>query len=76
MQAHGIDFSLALPAACVLAVAVGLIAARPALRMSGIYLLTATIAFGFLIEETTARWTSVTGGNGGMMRSIRSAFWV
>jgi branched-chain amino acid transport system permease protein len=67
MQAHGIDFSLALPAACVLAVAVGLIAARPALRMSGIYLLTATIAFGFLIEETTARWTSVTGGNGGMM---------
>ena len=38
----------------------------PALRVKGIYLGIATLAFGFIVEEVFARWESVTGGNAGM----------
>src|SRR5882672_8264514 len=38
----------------------------PALRVRGIYLAIATMAFGFIVEEVTARWESVTGGNSGL----------
>ncbi len=38
----------------------------PALRLSGIYLVIATIAFAFIVEEILARWESVTHGNEGM----------
>jgi len=37
----------------------------PALRVKGIYLAIATLAFGFIVEEVFARWESVTGGNSG-----------
>jgi ABC-type branched-subunit amino acid transport system permease subunit len=40
----------------------------PALRVKGIYLGIATLAFGFIVEEVLARWESVTGGNAGMQR--------
>ena len=45
---------------------VGALVGFPALRLSGIYLVIATIAFGFIIEEVAARWESVTNGNDGM----------
>jgi branched-chain amino acid transport system permease protein len=38
----------------------------PALRVKGIYLGIATLAFGFIVEEVLARWDSVTGGNAGI----------
>jgi branched-chain amino acid transport system permease protein len=38
----------------------------PALRVKGIYLGMATLAFGFILEEVFARWESVTGGNSGL----------
>jgi branched-chain amino acid transport system permease protein len=38
----------------------------PALRVKGIYLGIATLAFGFIVEEVFARWESATGGNAGM----------
>jgi branched-chain amino acid transport system permease protein len=38
----------------------------PALRVKGIYLGIATLAFGFIVEEVFARWESVTGGNAGL----------
>ena len=37
--------------AVVLTAAVGVIVGLPALRMTGIYLAIATLAFGFIIEE-------------------------
>jgi branched-chain amino acid transport system permease protein len=37
----------------------------PALRVKGVYLGIATLAFGFIVEEGLARWESVTGGNAG-----------
>jgi branched-chain amino acid transport system permease protein len=45
---------------------VGVVVALPALRVKGIYLGIATLAFGFIVEEVFARWESVTGGNAGI----------
>ncbi len=66
----GVPFPIALALAASLAAAVGVVVALPALRVKGIYLAIATIAFGFIVEEGFARWESVTGGNSGM--SVKS----
>ena len=43
----------------------------PALRLGGIYLAIATMAFGFIVVEVLTRWESVTRGSLGMtVRSI------
>ena len=62
----GVPFPLALVAAAALSAAVGVVVAMPALRVKGIYLGIATLAFGFIVEEVFARWESVTGGNAGL----------
>jgi branched-chain amino acid transport system permease protein len=62
----GWPFPLALAAAAALSAGVGVIVSIPALRVKGIYLGIATLAFGFIVEEVLARWESVTGGNAGM----------
>ncbi|WP_395693098.1 branched-chain amino acid ABC transporter permease [Piscinibacter sp.] len=61
----GVPFLLAITAAAGVAAAVGVIVGLPALRLKGIYLGIATLAFGFIVEEVFARWESVTGGNAG-----------
>ena len=66
MQRHGVPFLVYLPLSAVLTGAVGALVGFPALRLAGIYLVIATIAFGFIIEEVAARWESVTNGNDGM----------
>ena len=63
---HGIPFPLALICAGGLSAAVGMVVGLPALRVKGIYLGIATLAFGFIVEEVFARWESVTGGNAGI----------
>ncbi|HYS11985.1 MAG TPA: branched-chain amino acid ABC transporter permease [Burkholderiaceae bacterium] len=63
---HGWPFLLAITAAALVAGAVGVVVGLPALRVRGIYLAIATMAFGFIVEEVTARWESVTGGNSGL----------
>jgi len=62
----GVPFPIALACAGLLSAAVGMIVGLPALRVKGIYLGIATLAFGFIVEEVFARWESVTGGNAGM----------
>lgn len=62
----GWPFLLALAAAALLSGAVGIVVGLPALRVRGIYLAIATMAFGFIVEEVAARWESVTGGNSGL----------
>ena len=62
----GVPFPLALVASAVLSAAVGIVVGVPALRVKGIYLGIATLAFGFIVEEIFARWESVTGGNAGI----------
>lgn len=66
----GVPFPFALALAAGLSAAVGVVVGLPALRVKGIYLGIATIAFGFIVEEVFARWESVTGGNSGM--NVRS----
>ena len=52
-------------AAGLVAAGVGVVVGLPALRVKGIYLAIATLAFGFIVVEVFARWESVTGGNAG-----------
>ena len=44
----------------------GIVVGLPALRVKGMYLAIATLAFGFIVEEGVARAESITGGNAGM----------
>ena len=66
MTNAGVPFPIALVAAGAVAAAVGVVVGLPALRVKGIYLAIATLAFGFIVEEVFARWESVTGGNAGI----------
>jgi branched-chain amino acid transport system permease protein len=65
LQARGVPFVGSLVAAAVFAGLAGVIVGLPALRLKGIYLAIATMAFGFIAEEGITRWESVTGGNAG-----------
>lgn len=58
----GLPFYLSLPLAGVFAGVVGAIVAIPALRMSGIYLAIATLAFGIMAEDIIILLTPWTGG--------------
>jgi branched-chain amino acid transport system permease protein len=62
----GWSFPVALVASAGLSAAVGVVVGLPALRVKGIYLAVATLAFGFIVEEVMARWDHVTGGNAGL----------
>jgi branched-chain amino acid transport system permease protein len=62
----GVPFPIALALAGALSAAVGVVVGLPALRVKGIYLGIATLAFGFIVEEVLVRWESVTGGNSGI----------
>ena len=62
----GLPFPLALACAAGLSALAGVVVGLPALRVKGIYLGMATLAFGFILEEVFARWEGVTGGNAGL----------
>jgi branched-chain amino acid transport system permease protein len=66
LASQGWPFPASLALAAGLSAAVGVVVGLPALRVKGIYLGIATMAFGFIAEEVFARWESVTGGNAGM----------
>ncbi len=66
MQAKGIPFFVSLPCAALFASVLGLIVGLPALRLKGIYLAIATLAFNVIVEEVITRWESLTGGNSGL----------
>ena len=52
--------------AVIVTTACGFVVGLPALRMSGIYLSIATLAFSVIIQEVFSRWESVTHGFAGM----------
>jgi len=74
LVAHGWPFPLAMAAAAALSAAAGVVVGLPALRVRGIYLAIATLAFGFIVEEVMARWETVTGGNGGLQIGAPAIF--
>src|SRR5207245_10565709 len=51
--------------ACVITAAAGVVVGLPALRMTGVYLTIATLAFALIIPEIFSRWYRVTGGLNG-----------
>jgi len=53
---------------------IGYLVGLPALRLHGIYLAIATLAFAFIVEEIITRWESVTNGNEGLMLGAPSLF--
>ncbi len=70
--AHGYFLNLGVPwvFSVILAVAltatIGTLFAIPVLRMTGLYLAIATLAFAIICEEVFTGWRSVTGGTDGM----------
>ena len=55
-----------LAAACVVTGLVGMALAIPALRISGIYLIIASLAFQSIVLEVIINWSALTGGPGGL----------
>jgi branched-chain amino acid transport system permease protein len=66
LQAKGVPFFISLPCAALFSAAIGWVLGLPALRLKGIYLAIATIAFNVIIEEVITRWEGLTGGNSGL----------
>ncbi len=64
---HGWPFPLALLKASLITALVGAVVGLPAMRMTGIYLAIATLAFAVIVEQVITRWESVTGGFRGML---------
>ena len=67
LQAAGMPFVISITSAALFSAAVGLIVGLPALRLKGIYLAIATLAFNVIVEEIITRWESLTGGNQGKL---------
>jgi len=67
LQAAGTPFVISITCAALFSAAVGLIVGLPALRLKGIYLAIATLAFNVIVEEIITRWESLTGGNQGKL---------
>ncbi|MBS0223630.1 MAG: branched-chain amino acid ABC transporter permease [Proteobacteria bacterium] len=63
---QGLPWVLAMALAVMITTAAGFIVGLPALRMTGIYLAIATLAFSVIIQEVFSRWESVTHGFAGM----------
>ena len=66
LQAKGVPFFISLPCAALFSAAVGWVVGLPALRLKGIYLAIATLAFNVIVEEVATRWEGLTGGNSGL----------
>lgn len=74
LLASGWSFPVAILTATALTAAVGALVALPAMRMTGIYLAVATLAFAVIVEHILIGWVSVTGGFRGML--VPEARWL
>lgn len=66
LQAKGVPFVVSLPCSAIFAAVLGFVVGLPGLRLKGIYLAIATLAFNVIVEEVITRWESLTGGNSGL----------
>ena len=62
LLAQGVPFAVTLPAAGLLTALAGAAIGVPTLRMTGLYLAIATLAFGAIVGNVFSKWTAVTGG--------------
>lgn len=63
---QGAPWVVAASGATVVSAVTGAMIGLPALRMTGIYLAVATLAFAVIVEQVIVHWESVTGGVAGM----------
>ncbi|MXZ45123.1 MAG: branched-chain amino acid ABC transporter permease [Gammaproteobacteria bacterium] len=61
----GVPPFVSIPSAMLLCSVLGVVVSIAALRMTGIYLAIATLAFAMIVEKVVKNWSSVTGGNAG-----------
>src|SRR5215470_11439683 len=61
-QDLGLPWIVSVALAAGLTAAAGVLVGLPALRMTGVYLAIATLAFALIIQEVFNRWDAVTGG--------------
>ena len=73
-QKYGVPLPVYLLLAGAFTGLIGYLVGLPALRLHGIYLAIATLAFAFIVEEILARWESVTHGNEGLMLATPNIF--
>ena len=66
LLARGWPLLLSMPTAMMFSALIGAVVGIPALRMTGIYLAVATLAFAIIVEQILTHWVSVTGGFRGM----------
>lgn len=64
---QGVPFPISMLCATLFSALIGGLVAIPALRMTGIYLAVATLAFAVIVEQVLVHWESVTGGFRGMV---------
>src|SRR5690348_11926246 len=62
LLAQGMPFLVTLPLAGAFTALCGAAIGRPTLRMSGLYLAIATLAFGSIVGTVFQKWDAVTGG--------------
>jgi branched-chain amino acid transport system permease protein len=58
----GLPWIVSVALAATVTAAAGVLVGLPALRMTGVYLTIATLAFALIIQEVFTRWEHVTGG--------------
>src|SRR5438552_13411166 len=61
-QDLGLPWIVSVALATALTAASGVLVGLPALRMTGVYLTIATLAFALIIQEVFTQWDRVTGG--------------
>ena len=71
---HGVPFLITLPTAGLVTGLFGVAIGIPTLRMSGLYLAIATLAFGSIVGTVLQKWDSVTGGFDGFAVPSPSIF--
>lgn len=77
LQVHlGWSFWIAAPVGAVLAMVIGTLLAFPALRLSGIFLALATLAFAQATQWVLWHWQSVTFGAGGFRTPAPNFSWL
>jgi branched-chain amino acid transport system permease protein len=70
----GLSWLFTLPAGGLAAAAIGVLLGIPCLRLKGLYLAMATMAFGEVMEHVFLSWDAVTGGPRGLQMPDLSVF--
>ncbi len=72
----GFSFWLTMPSALLVTSLVGFMLGLPCLRLKGLYLAVATLAFAWAIPEIILKWSSLTGGYSGISIETLTIFGV